>query len=463
MFLILIDFVVNQKIEQNYQKVIGIQVFQIRNLTINGLSEKQKISIALKHNDGEIPILLLCHNKPNVNMSMDYDSISKEQCQYDVNAYEVRNKKQVFSLQGKQILGKFHRNFNIYEFQDVGLFVGAISKLQSSYSIHAEIQSIYACSKECRNGGSCFYGICECLQGAFSDDCSLQGLNILEQQALSSNYLYYLDINQVNGSNFLRILSNSIPLRLQCYADKPQINHGTQIFTNLIQLDHERIEYCKTITIQVQDQMKVQQIPYYLFTILDQNNVEILENNFEDSGLSKIMLILFIPLSMLLLLFLICCCSKLLKNKENLQNQQLQTELVPNYVDLYMPTFKFQEIRETDLVNINTDNQYCSICLERFDLLNNVKITYCKHLYHTKCLKLWIEKIKICPLCRAPLDEQTIISMQPSKSMTLIDQISNKSSNKFKPSVGSISSFNNQITNKFQNLNYQRSFVCIDQ
>ncbi|CAD8057461.1 unnamed protein product [Paramecium sonneborni] len=282
-----IEIGINQKIEQNYQRVIGIQVFQIKNLTQNGLSEKSKITITLKHNDGELPILLLCNNKPNANMSLDYDSISKEQCQYDVNAYEVQNKKQVFSLQDKLRVGKYHKNYNIYEFQNTGLFVGAISKLQSSYSIQAEIQSIYTCQKECRNGGTCFYGICECLQGTFGDDCSLQGLNILDQQALSSNYLYYLDIQEIIGPNFLRILSNSIPIRQQCYADQPQVNHGTQVLTNLIQIDHQRIEYCKNITTQVQDQIKVQQIPYYLFKIQNQNNVEIFDNDVQEVVLSK--------------------------------------------------------------------------------------------------------------------------------------------------------------------------------
>ncbi|CAD8140628.1 unnamed protein product [Paramecium pentaurelia] len=462
-FLTFIHLTVNQKIEQTYQKVQGVQSFQIKNLTKDGFPQRSKIKISLTYFDGEIPILLLCLNKPYANMSMDYDSITKEQCYYDANAYEDNNKKQIVSLQDKLVMKKYHKNFNIYEFLENSIFVGAISKLQASYIIQAEIISIYSCSKECRNGGSCFYGVCECLKGTFGDDCSIQGLDILQQSTLSSNYLYYLDIKQLTGATFLRILSNSIPLRQQCYADKPQINHGTQILTNLLQIDHDRIQNCKNITLQVEEQMKVQQTPYYLFKISDQNSVEIFENNVQEVGISKIMLIVFIPLSIILFLLIICCCYKMFKNNSNLQQQKLQTEPIPTYVDIYIPTYKFQEIKDTDIHSMSIDHQYCSICLERFDLLNTVKITYCKHLYHSKCLKLWIEKIKVCPLCRAPLDEQTILSMQPPKSMTLIDQITNKSSNKLKPSNGSLSFFNNHNLTRFQNINYQRSLVCIDQ
>ncbi|CAK56341.1 unnamed protein product (macronuclear) [Paramecium tetraurelia] len=461
-FLAYIHLSVNQKIESSFLRVYGIQAFQIRNITQNGFPLKSKITITLQHLEGEKPILLMCSNKPNANISMDYESIIK-QCFYDVNAYEDKNKKQVLSLQDKQFVGKFHHNYNIYEYQDAGLFIGAISKLQSSYSIQAEIQSIYTCQKECRNGASCFYGVCECLQGSFGDDCSIQGLNILDQKTLSSSHLYYLNIKQLTKTAFLRILSNSIPIRRQCYAEKPQVNHGAQVLTNLLQLDHDQIKNCQNITFQVQDEMKVQQIPYYLFKIMDVESVEIFDNNLQEESLSTFMLILFIGLSIFLFLMIACCCSKYFKNKVDYQKQQLQTEAIPTYVDLYIPTYKFQEIKQSDVPYIHTDGHYCSICLERFDLYNNVKITYCKHLYHSKCLRLWIEKIKVCPLCRAPLDEQTIISMVPPKSLTLIDQITNKSTNKFKSSQGSLNSLNNQNTNKFQHLNYQRSLAYIDQ
>ncbi|CAD8131953.1 unnamed protein product [Paramecium octaurelia] len=462
-FLICIKQIVNQKIEKTYQRVQGVQSFSITNLTKDGFPMRSKITISLTYFDGEIPILLLCPNKPNATVSMEYDSITKEQCTYDANAYEDNSKKQVVSLQDRLEMNKYHSNFNIYEFKERGLFIGALSKLQSSFKIHAEIIPLSGCAKDCRYGGSCFQGVCQCTKGSFGDDCSIQGLDILQQTTLSSDYLYYLDIEQLTGTTFLRVLSSSITLRSQCYAENPQINHGTQVLTNLIQIDHNRIQDCKDVTFLVSDQMQVQQTPYYLFKLPNQSLVEIIEINDEKVSISTILFILFIPLSIIFITFMICCCYKLFKNKA-FQQQNLQTEPNPTtYVDLYIPTYKFQEIKDTDVHTISLDYQYCSICLEKFDLQNNVKITYCKHLYHSKCLQLWIEKIKVCPLCRAPLDEQTIISMQTQKSMSIIDQITNKSTNKLKPSQASLSFLHNHNMTRFQNTNYQRSLACIDQ
>ncbi|CAK84954.1 unnamed protein product (macronuclear) [Paramecium tetraurelia] len=462
-FLICINQIVNQKIEKTYQRVQGVQSFSITNLTKDGFPMRSKIAISLTYYDGEIPIFLLCSNKPNANVTMEYDSITKEQCTYDANAYEDNSKKQVVSLQDRLEMKKYHSNFNIYEFKGKGLFIGAISKLQSSYKIQAEIIPLSACAKDCRYGGSCFQGVCQCMKGSFGDDCSIQGLDILQQTTLSSNYLYYLDIEQLTGATFLRVLSSSINLRSQCYADKPQINHGISILTNLIQIDNDRIQNCKDVTFLVSDQMKVQQTPYYLFKLSDECQVEIIDINDEKVGASTILFILFIPLPIVLILITICCCYKLFKSKAN-QQHNLQTEPNPTtYVDLYIPTQKFQEIKDTDVHSINLDYQYCSICLEKFDLQNNVKITYCKHLYHSNCLQLWIEKLKVCPLCRAPLDEQTIISMQTQKSMSLIDQITSKSTNKLKPSQASLSFLNNHNMTRFQNNNCQRSLIYLDQ
>lgn len=48
----------------------------------------------------------------------------------------------------------------------------------------------------------------------------------------------------------------------------------------------------------------------------------------------------------------------------------------------------------------------CSICLDDFIKDEEVSITPCNHFLHTQCMKeLLINKIKVCPICRANLDE----------------------------------------------------------
>lgn len=55
-------------------------------------------------------------------------------------------------------------------------------------------------------------------------------------------------------------------------------------------------------------------------------------------------------------------------------------------------------------ININSDNGLeCSICLEKFDS-NCIALYSCDHIYHEKCIREWIKKSRLCPLCRSNID-----------------------------------------------------------
>ena len=41
----------------------------------------------------------------------------------------------------------------------------------------------------------------------------------------------------------------------------------------------------------------------------------------------------------------------------------------------------------------------CVICLELMDYDDELIIIECSHIYHKDCLKQWLKKKKICPLC----------------------------------------------------------------
>lgn len=40
----------------------------------------------------------------------------------------------------------------------------------------------------------------------------------------------------------------------------------------------------------------------------------------------------------------------------------------------------------------------CPICLEK--IKDDIKITFCNHYYHSKCITEWLDKNSTCPLCR---------------------------------------------------------------
>lgn len=51
--------------------------------------------------------------------------------------------------------------------------------------------------------------------------------------------------------------------------------------------------------------------------------------------------------------------------------------------------------------NNNNGINYCSICLDKFNDNDDIKILECDHIYHFDCIKEWLLKYKnTCPICR---------------------------------------------------------------
>ena len=52
----------------------------------------------------------------------------------------------------------------------------------------------------------------------------------------------------------------------------------------------------------------------------------------------------------------------------------------------------------------------CSICLEKMDKGNDiVSLDICDHIYHEKCIREWLNKSRICPLCRSNVDDSNCV------------------------------------------------------
>ena len=48
----------------------------------------------------------------------------------------------------------------------------------------------------------------------------------------------------------------------------------------------------------------------------------------------------------------------------------------------------------------------CAICLEEFKGIDIIKAFYkCEHIFHKKCLKSWLKRSNLCPLCKHDLTE----------------------------------------------------------
>lgn len=51
---------------------------------------------------------------------------------------------------------------------------------------------------------------------------------------------------------------------------------------------------------------------------------------------------------------------------------------------------------DQEILNDNT----CIICRDKMEQITQLKKLQCKHVFHTKCLKRWIQRQQTCPICR---------------------------------------------------------------
>ena len=59
----------------------------------------------------------------------------------------------------------------------------------------------------------------------------------------------------------------------------------------------------------------------------------------------------------------------------------------------------------------------CSTCLEPFDSRSNISTTPCGHVFHTECLKTWLDNGQnLCTQCRKPCTKEKIIKLFFSES-----------------------------------------------
>ena len=59
--------------------------------------------------------------------------------------------------------------------------------------------------------------------------------------------------------------------------------------------------------------------------------------------------------------------------------------------------------RETE-EEINVTVEICSICIESYMPREKTITLPCTHKFHSKCIKVWLEKESNCPLCRSSLE-----------------------------------------------------------
>ena len=57
-----------------------------------------------------------------------------------------------------------------------------------------------------------------------------------------------------------------------------------------------------------------------------------------------------------------------------------------------------------DINKLDEEKKKCLICLENFKIGENTIILPCIHIFHSNCIKKWMEKNNKCPICKYKID-----------------------------------------------------------
>lgn len=64
----------------------------------------------------------------------------------------------------------------------------------------------------------------------------------------------------------------------------------------------------------------------------------------------------------------------------------------------------------------SSDGEMCSICHETFSSEEPAKELPCQHLYHSKCILLWLHRRNSCPMCRSEFSSLTELLLSPTNT-----------------------------------------------
>jgi hypothetical protein len=213
---------------------------------------------------------------------------------------------------------------------------------------------------------------------------------------------------------------------------KPIILNFTKYFSDISNIYSLEINYIngKTSTYNLQTKSfsvvleNVDNIYFHYFTNeLTQDIPFTTKFDIEVTFYAQNLLGLYISLATIVFICLMCSflfykCSRIIIHNSNMRSRErsmrVNMEVIENQVNnvhrveedvinenLEMLKYLFQ----TELRPIKYDsssNEFssnCTICLEDYKLNDSVTKLLCKHLFHTKCLKNWCEKIILNPKC----------------------------------------------------------------
>ena len=83
------------------------------------------------------------------------------------------------------------------------------------------------------------------------------------------------------------------------------------------------------------------------------------------------------------------------KNNNYVEIEDIQNDTQINYISFS----ELNSLEHEEQYKENTSNVVCSICLEEYKYNEMLSVMSCDHKFHKDCLKDWLQKSNVCPLC----------------------------------------------------------------
>lgn len=94
---------------------------------------------------------------------------------------------------------------------------------------------------------------------------------------------------------------------------------------------------------------------------------------------------------------------------ESTNNTNNINENVFEDVKVTLTKEQFKELDTGIILEENTDNKECNICMDEYKINDKIITLDCKHIFHRRCIKHWLLLEKVtCPVCRKDVREQLI-------------------------------------------------------
>ncbi|CAD8058066.1 unnamed protein product [Paramecium sonneborni] len=407
-----------------YQEITIQNTKGLKQLNLE-FQKEETIVFEAKFNQFQVSILLICDQAPDFK---EFEQIYNDEnfgCISDWNAFDFSENSQNLMLirNSTQNLNSYSQNVKYTNRNSI--YIGIFSQKYDIITTYVYNKQSNDCIMNCKYDGICKSNSCQCKEGYFGYDCKYQGSNILNEEYLMRLNYYYVDLEQFKDSNFSIKFKKNGKYSYQCLSINPYLKQTNIVDRDSILISTEQINKC----LQQVQQLGVSK--YYIIQVYQEDLLYILKQESENSNDQKTILIAILSTCLSILCCIFFCIFRCYKSNRIIQNANLNQNRIlinlqtnkanPNFtqeIASLIPSIEYQAIfKKYPQIR---DYKECAICLDNFKQEQIVRVTYCQHVFHIKCLDAWMKKNQNCPICRSVQDRNTIKLQE--KLQTVISQ-----------------------------------------